>query len=522
MRYSSSCKRSLTLAVLARSLLFSVGGIVIAHAQTSTNQLDARGELLVSICTKGQSRGPLAAEGMQLLADTAHQYGYPVTWLLRPPTATQAGDRLKQWHEQYGDEVGWLCTDIAPHEAEANLTALKQATPWQAGVVSAGQIKYGSAWVAVWQRLGIEAVWGRCYEQSDCDGISDRGCAHGFYYLRNTNYKVPNNQPGGLISVPWLSNDPNLIFWTGVQSSLTFDPDDLTDFGFVDQRRYEAWYRLVDEYQKQTQFNKVVPLIVQQEYNAPSMKATAPSLNALFAYFKEKGIKVVPLREAVRRYKAAVGNSTPPTYGVYGNLGTVDIIRNPSPARNFTFEMVDHPIRDAERGALFNGCYATKRNYKPKREQIYYSPDGKRYYEHGRLFTYYDQNGLLLFDENNPQPKRITSYLELPQNLHGFSVLPELSFAYDTDKFIPKVTLSKKQEPSRLKIHIAIEPFHANPAAAKRLPYGVMVWGDFRDYQLPTSLPEGTAIVGEHGLFVPFILEVDRTIEQDVVLRKGS
>ena len=507
--------------LVSAGLLFSGAGLQAEPAGASVRPLDARGELVVSICTKGEPEGPLAREGMQLLADTAHKYGFPVTWILRPFAAIEAAESLKQWHAQFGDEVAWNCTSTAPHEAEAEFAALKEATPWQKELVSAGHIKYRSDWVAIWERLGIEAVWGRCYEQSDCDGISDRGSPHGFYYLRPENYKAPNDQPGGLITVPWLSNDPNLIFWTGVQSQLTFDPDDLTDFGFVEPGKYDAWFRLVDQFQKQARFNKVVPLIVQQEYNTPSLKPrTAASLDALFAYFKEKGIKVVPLREAVRRYKVAVGSSTPPTYGVWANLGNEELIRNPSPTRNFTFEMVRSPIRNADRGATFNGIYATDRVYHPTKKQLYYSPDGKAYWERGQLFSYYDKNGLLLFEENNPQPKRITSYLELPSGLHGFDVLPELSFAYDTDRFIPKVTVQKTGAGSQVKIHIAIEPFRANPAAAKRLPYGVMVWGDFSAYRLPAGLPEGTAIVGDQGLFVPFVLQVNTPVQWAVTLRK--
>jgi hypothetical protein len=129
---------------------------------------------------------------------------------------------------------------------------------------------------------------------------------------------------------------------------------------------------------------------------------------------------------------------TPPTYGVWANLGNEELIRNPSQKRNFVFEMVSSPIRESDRGATCNGIYATRRVYKPSHKQFYYSPDGKAYWEHGKLFSYYDRNGLLLFEEGNPQPKRITSYLEVPRDLHGFNVLPELSFVYDTDRFIPK------------------------------------------------------------------------------------
>jgi hypothetical protein len=509
------------------SILAFHGSTVAATTEESLGTLRALnvdGELLVSICTKGQSDEILDEEGMQLLADTAHKYGFPVTWILRPHIAVQAGDRLKKWHEDYGDEVAWLCADIAPHQADEDFKAMVEATPWQDGIVSAGHIKYRKDWVQIWERLGIEAVWGRCYEQSEADGISDRGSPWGFYYLRPDNYKLPNTRPGGLISVPWLSNDPNMIFWTGLQSHVAFDPDDPTDFGWVDvdTKNYEIYFRLVDQYREQQRFNKVVPLIVQQEYNSPSLKAgvTTEILDGLFAYLKENNVKVVPLREAVRRYKEAAGNSTPPTYGVWANLGDVELIQNPSPRRNFVFEMVRSPISEAYTGAPFNGLYATSRIYQPKRKQLYYSPDGVPFYERGDLFTYYDENGLILFDVNNPKPVRITSYLEVPEGLTGLHVLPELSFQYDTDKYIPGVKVTDEESDAGRTIRMSIEAFQENPMSKERMPYGVMVWGDFSGYQLPTGLPEGAAIVGEHGLFVPFILEANTPVEREIVIKK--
>jgi len=40
-----------------------------------------------------------------------------------------------------------------------------------------------------------------------------------------------------------------------------------------------------------------------------------------------------------------------------------------------------------------------------------------RFGNHGRMFIYYDLNGLLLFDENQTSPLRITNYLEIPAGL---------------------------------------------------------------------------------------------------------
>lgn len=69
-----------------------------------------------------------------------------------------------------------------------------------------------------------------------------------------------------------------------------------------------------------------------------------------------------------------------------------------------------------------------------------------------------------------------------------------------------------------MKIHIAIDPFHANLAAAKCLTYGVMAWGTFGITGYPQACLGVAAIIGGHGLFVSFILQVDKSLEQGIVL----
>jgi lysophospholipase L1-like esterase len=502
----------------ASGLLLSADGLQGDTAGAPLRPLDAQGELVVSICTKGEFRAPGDLKGMRALAEAAHRHGFPVTWIVKPFTVREAAAELREWHDTYGDEVAWFSEGTPLGKAEAELKELRGLVSWQK-VVSAGHTKYDQSWAALYERLGIESVWGRCYEQTDADHICDRGSPHGFYYLRPSNYKAPRVEPGGVVSVPWLSNDPNLIFWSGFQSSFTFDPDDLIFMGFLGAGRTEYWRALVDQYSKQTRYNKLVPLIVQQEYASPILKASLPPLDDLFAYFKQKGIKVVPLAEAVSRYKRAVGSLTPPTYGVYESLGHMDIVRNPLPGRHFTLEQVSKPLDSTNQGAPFNGYYTTSWD-KTAGKRFYYHPEGKKFYEHGKLFVYYDRNGLLLFDEGKAKPVRISSYLEIPDGKTGFDVLPEMSHFYDTAKHIPEVAVSQIASAGGLTIRIAIDPFRANVAAAKRLPYGVMVWGDFSDYRLPAGVPEGVAIVGDQGLFVPFVLDVDQPVTRDVVLSR--
>ena len=58
----------------------------------------------------------------------------------------------------------------------------------------------------------------------------------------------------------------------------------------------------------------------------------------------------------------------------------------------------------------------------------------------------------------------------------------------------------------------------SNIAARAKLPYGVMVWGDFRKYRLPQGVSAGAAIVGDAGLFLPMVLDVGKPAEVTVVL----
>jgi hypothetical protein len=134
-------------------------------------------------------------------------------------------------------------------------------------------------------------------------------------------------------------------------------------------------------------------------------------MDELLAYLKRKGIPGVGQAEAVRRYKAASGDRTPPTYGVFDNLGKLDIVQHPLPSAQVTFEVTKNRLRTAFMGAPFNGYYTTDWD-KPAHKRLYFHPTGKRFYEHGRLFVYYDANGLLLFDEGRATPLRISNYLE--------------------------------------------------------------------------------------------------------------
>lgn len=464
------------------------------------------------IASKGQFKGPTDREGMEALAKVAHQRGYPVTWLLKPAAATEMADTLKQWQKGFGDEVAWFAEYPVPG-AEAELKALKKAVTGQP-IRSAGQTRFGADWVRLAANEGISGVWGRCFEQTYADNIVDRGSPFGFYYLRPDCYKVPATNDGGLVSVPWMSSDINLVFRTGWASGFTFDPDDPLAIGVIRAGDIRYWEALVDQTIAQAAYNAFVPLVIQQEYSAVGDSLRRKDgedlavLGDLFDLLKKRGIPVVTMSEAVRRYQQANPKRTPPTYALYDNLGSVGLAAapqaHPRTGRLHTLQVVTEPLTKANAGKPFNGFFATDFSEGIRR---YVHPEGKTYGQHGKLFAYYDVHGLLMFDEGVSKPVRITSYLALPANAHTPMVLPEMSHWYRTQDAIPEPTIDRAETATGLTITIKAAWTPAGRFTHARLPYGVMLWGDFARYRLPPQAPAGAKILGTHGLFIPVVLQ---------------
>ncbi len=485
------------LALLALACgSFSGGGLCAAEA-------DGAGELVICIASKGQFANGQSAdrEGLRGLAELAHRYGFPVTYYLKPFAAAASRDELREWHRANGDEVGWFSEGTPLASAEAELSDLREIVDW-APVESTGNTKYGPEWVDLYRRGGIASVWGRCYEQTFVDGITDRGCPHGFYYAMRDCYKAPSPVDGGVISVPWLSNDLNLCFRTAWQPTFTFDPNDTQDLGVSTPDDATFWEAELDQYQAQVRLNCVVPLVIQQELSEfsalnPWKRDGAAILENLFKTIKRRGLRVVTVGAAVRRYRAAYPERTPPTYALFGNVGKLPIIRD-----------CGHFRLSAERfttgtGPTINGFYACNRTGDIRN---YYQPQGIRFEDQPDVFTYYDRNGLLVFSRGDQRPIRITSYMGLPPNSYGEAILPEMSDWYDTRRHIPDADIERTPRPGGFHLHIHVNA-HPNPVfAGSWLPYGVMLWGDHSGTVVPDNAPVGTKVIGNDGLFVPMIL----------------
>lgn len=462
------------------------------------------GELVVVIASKGQFKGEPDFQGMDALAECAHRYGHPVTWFLKPVTVGPATERLKQWGSQYGDELAWFAEYAEPGPGE-EYAEMKKLVTWQP-LRSAGNSRYGSLFVKLAEEKGLTGVWGASFEQSSAENIADRGTTFGFHYLRPDCYKVPNPKAGGVVSVPWVSTDVNLTYRLGWGSGFTFDPDDVLAIGAVRAGKLEYWKRLVDEYRKQTAWNEFVPLVIQQEYASLGEALRRKDgealevLAGLFQYLRDQRIQVVTMAEAVRLYRKHAETNTVPTYALFDNLGREGLAAQPVPAKHGRrLQVTSNRLAKAASGRPFHGFYASDYS---NGVLTYVDPQGKGYAEHGPLFAYYDVNGLLMFESSNAQPIRITSYTSLPGEPHRPMVLPEMSAWYNTDQLILRATITQSNVLGSLQVNVRVQAERNFIFTGERYAYGVMLWGDYAGYRVPSQAPAGTRILGRRGLFI--------------------
>lgn len=469
------------------------------------------GELVVVIASKGQFKGEPDFQGMDALAESAHRNGHPVTWFLKPATVGPATERLKRWNSQYGDELAWFAEHAEPGPGEEYQVMKKLAT-WQP-IRSAGNSRYDRLFHLLAVEQGLTGIWGAYFEQSYADNIADRGTTFGFHYMRHDCYKVPNPREGGIVSVPWVSTDINLTYRLGFASGFTFDPGDVLSIGVVRAGNLDYWKRLVGEYRKQTAWNEIVPLVIQEEYASIGDALRRQDLeslevlNGLFQYLREQRIRVVTMQEAVNLYRKAYPTATPPTYALFDNLGTNGLAARPEPhpktGRLQRLQVTSERFSKARGGVAFNGFYASDLT---NHVRSYYDPEGRPYTQQGRLLAYYDRNGLLMFEEGNRRPIRITSYTSLPENPHRPRVLPEMSAWYNTQDKIPALDLTVTNVLGEVRISARAAWERSTVFGSERQAYGIMLWGDYSRYRLPAKAPAGSRVLGQAGLFLAFPL----------------
>ena len=398
----------------------------------------------------------LPTSGAARLAAVAHKNGVPVTWMVDNEAALKMKDLLTQWHEDYGDDIG--CFDWN------NLSPLKVALPWASTSVAAVG---GNHPVAELEKAGIHGAWGWCWEQVEIDNISDRGCPWAPFYVSRYNPKMPAQYEGQVIAFDWTMRDLNkaLHIHSGEACRFSTDVDEPRRAGIMYGRAIEYWKQLLEEYQRNTDWNEVVPLFIQQEAhemewsfawpcndgydklsaNRKVVNLNTQALDEFFKYAKTKNVTFMTQPQFVEHYRQKYPKVTPTHHMLVRDIPTQDVL--------------NYVCRGAP---LTKGPYPL-------------------------TFLYSGPDGQLAVEEGQQAPKMLYNYLGDPKT-------------FAPEKSIPQVTgFTKSVSGTREKWTITVT--NPNPYD---LPMGIAEWGDYSTQSVVGQCKDVIECkpIGTHLLFI--------------------
>lgn len=273
-------------------------------------------------------------EGVDRTAHTAHKYGIPVTWIVNSGSIAVLGDRIRAWHEEYGDDVILKCPNYYrdANKSKAKLKAileeewriLQEAFPWATTKVAGSGVVDGDV-IGVLEDAGFEGMWGYCWEQVWWDGITNQGVPWGFWYVDRDRYKVPHQGKGQLVGCEWTARDLNLSYHTTSPCVYSTDPNDVLRAGLCTGEDITYWKKLFDDYMRNTDGNEQVFFLQHQEahemevseafavYPFEDVLACDAMQDLFFQYIRSYPVTLTTLPEAIRLYKSR-NERTAPSY----------------------------------------------------------------------------------------------------------------------------------------------------------------------------------------------------------------
>ena len=281
----------------------------------------------------------LPVEGFNRMADVAHGRGVPVTWLVNARSAEELQRELEDFHRRFGDEVGlvWGASTATPGRAEsarADLERVRQLCPWsQVKIVGSGQ--RSNAMARELAGLGVDGLWGSCWEQIEVDEVTDRGAPWGTYYISMENFKAPAAQATPLLSFEWTARDLCKSLHSGNPTIFSSDPDDVARAGLCRGPEIGYWEAMFDQYHRNLAHNDLVFFAMHQEahemehsdvcraYSPEDIAGSADMMDAFFAYVKSKpGVEMMTLPQAADLYREQNPQGTAPAYMLFDDIAT--------------------------------------------------------------------------------------------------------------------------------------------------------------------------------------------------------
>ncbi|MFA6449490.1 MAG: hypothetical protein WCX65_08485 [bacterium] len=412
-------------------------------------------------------------DGIKRVAEIAHSNGIPVTWLVNPKSAEEGKGLFKEYHDKYGDAVGYMLTGGEAIEKQwgdesylyrrlsnkklaelvaGEVNSIKTSLPWADLQIAGGGFR-SNRLVKIFESLGFTGLWGHCWEQTLTDNISDRGAPWGFYYVNPNSFKAPSLDKRGLVAIEWTARDLNIAFRTGMPETYSTDPNDVGRAGICDANQCDYWKWMTDQYARNAKYNKIVPFAVHQEahemensdkvkaYDPESIRAAGLMLDTLFKYVNKIGAKVVNANDAIKAYRA-INETTPPTY------------------------------------ALFDDTLL------------------KKYPE---ILVYFDVNGQLFFDRGKTNPVFIRNYMGNPNS-------DVVDFAG-----VKNLPVAACNETAKNEYSCAVE-------ADKEIAFGLAFWGDYKSVSVKGMENPSTKILDGELAYVAWPLKPGKN-QIEVILK---
>ena len=407
--------------------------------------------MFASLATKHEN-GATCLDGMRLLADTLHPHGVKITWIVSAESARTAAKELTQWYEHCGDAVAVMSPeptgtfDEKVSQIAAERDAIAKALPWAKLNIAAGGHREPEIG-AILERLGFDGLWGFCWEQIEVDGITDRGCPWGFYYMDRGQRLAPA-EGRGPIGMEWTARDLLKSFHSGNPCLYSTDPNDVARGGICSWDNIDYLKGMADNYLRNTRYNEHVFLLQHQEahemersaicqcYTEEDVREAAVILDRFVAHLAPSA-RMMTLPEAAELYKNSYAH-TASSYMLWEDT--------PTPP------------------------------YNP--DYVWSTPNGPW----PKTFLYYDRGAQMMFIEGKVEPVCIRNYAREYN-----------TSTYFTEPVIPRSRLvhNTRHGWSRT-IEIEVD----TPAA---MPYGLALWGDFSLYQIDEApgMIEGKIIAPE-------------------------
>ncbi|NQX58111.1 hypothetical protein HQN88_04465 [Paenibacillus qinlingensis] len=271
-------------------------------------------------------------EGVDRTARTAHKYGIPVTWIVNSGSIPLLGDRIRAWHDLYGDDVILKCPNYYRDASKSKVKlrelldseweCLQEAFPWATTKI-AGSGVVDSDVISVLEDAGFQGLWGYCWEQVWWDGITNQGVPWGFWYVDRERYKIPHQGRGQIVACEWTARDLNLSYHTTSPCVYSTDPNDVLRAGLCTGENIDYWKHLFDDYLRGTAVNDLVFFLQHQEahemevseafavYPFSHVEACDAMQELFFQYVREFPVTLATLPEAVRMYHDSQEETAP-------------------------------------------------------------------------------------------------------------------------------------------------------------------------------------------------------------------